>query len=183
MNTIKRTILAALMLSGVGAALGGAAFARGAGDMMEMGGEGMGPMAMFDFVAVDADKDGKVTEAELQTYRAAEVAGIDADKDGKITAAELKSMHMVRLEARATEMADRMIARLDSDGDGALTAAELSARPAPAGMFDRIDADGDGAVTEAEIAAAREAMMAGRDGGKGGRHGGHPRGWFFGGDN
>lgn len=179
MTTTGKTVLAALLLS----ALGGAAFARGA-DGMGMG-DGMGPMAMFDFTAVDADKDGKVTQAELQAFRAAEVAGIDADKDGKITAAELKAMHMVRLEARATEMADRMIARLDSDGDGALTAAELAARPAPAGMFDRIDADADGAVTEAEIAAAREKMMAMRGGdGEGGRRGGgHHRGWFFGGDN
>ncbi|AWB47943.1 hypothetical protein HYN69_04910 [Gemmobacter aquarius] len=184
MTTTKKTVLAALMLSVLGGvSLGGAAFARGA-DGMEMG-DGMGPMAMFDFAAVDADKDGKVTEAELQAFRAAEVAGIDADKDGKITAAELKAMHMVRLEARATEMADRMIARLDADGDGTLTAAELAARPAPAGMFGRIDADGDGAVTEAEIAAAREKMMAMRGGdGEGGRRGGgHHRGWFFGGGN
>ncbi len=198
MNTTGKTIFAALMLSVVG----GAALARGAGDMsgMGMGGagiggagmggmgdEGMGPMAMFDFAAVDADKDGKITEAELQAHRAAEVAGIDADKDGKISADELKAMHMARMEDRATEMSTRMIERMDSDGDGLLTVAEMAARPAPVRMFGMIDADGDGAVTEAEIAAAQEKMTEMRGSGEGGRgeggHRGRHHGWFFGGDN
>lgn len=192
MNTTGKTILAALMLT----VAGGAAFARGAGDrtgdgagmmggMME--GDGMGPMAAFDFAAADADKDGKITQAEMAALRAAEVAGIDADKDGKISTAELKAMHMARMEARATRMADEMVARMDSDGDGALTAAEMAARPAMPWLFDMIDADGDGAVTEAEIADARARMeerMGGNGDGEGkGGHGGHHRGWFFGGDN
>lgn len=181
MNTTGKTVLAALMLS----ALGGAAFARGPGmeGGMEGGmGGGMGPMAMFDFAAVDADKDGKVTEAELDAFRAAEVAGIDADKDGKITLDELKTMHMARMDERATVMAERMIERLDSDADGALSAAELAARPAPMPIFERIDADGDGALTEAEIDAARGRMSEMGHGGESGHRGNH-RGWFFGGEN
>lgn len=194
MSMTKRTVFAALLVS----ALGGAALAQDApegmmgGGMMgegPMGGRMMegGPFGGFDFAAVDTDKDGKITQAEMQAWRAAEVAGVDADKDGKLSADELKAMQMKRMEERATDMATKMVERMDADGDGLLSAAELAARPGPAMMFDRIDADGDGAVTEEEIAAARAAMMdrvgeghgRGRGEGRDG-HGHGMRGWFFG---
>ncbi|MBC2837091.1 EF-hand domain-containing protein [Gemmobacter straminiformis] len=163
------------------------------------GGEGMGPMAQFDFAAIDADKDGKITQAEMTAWRASQVIGVDADKDGKLSADELKAMHMARMEERAANMATQMIERLDVDGDGLLGVEEMAARPGPAMMFDRIDADGDGAVTQEEVDAARAAMaeMRGQGMGEGrgmgegmGRgmgagHGmgeghGRMRGWFFG---
>lgn len=177
---IKVSVLAALLASAVGVA----AYARGPGDMMGdmMGGEdGMGPMAAFDFAAVDADKDGKITEAEMQAWRAAEAAKIDADKDGKLSTDELTAMHMARMQERAADMAGRMVTALDSDGDGLLSAAEMAARPMPAMLFGKLDADGDGAVTEAEIAAARDRMAEMRDGeGRGpGRHGRGGHGWMF----
>lgn len=193
MSMTKRTVFAALLVS----ALGGAALAQ-EGPMGGMMGGGMGdgpmggpmmeggPFGGFDFAAVDADKDGKITEAEMQAWRAAQVAGVDADKDGKLSADELKAMQMARMEERAANMASKMVERMDADGDGLLSAAELAARPGPAMMFDRLDADGDGAVTEAEIDAARAEMMdrmGGPDGheGRGGHgHGGRMRGWFFG---
>lgn len=196
MRLSKTTMMAALLLS----VAGGAAMARGMGDMAGMEG-GMGGMEMmmpggpgadglepgFDFAAVDADKDGKVTQAELQAFRAARVATVDADKDGKLSEDEVKAMVLARMTARAEDMASAMIERMDSDGDGFLTAAELAAPPAPTRLFDRIDADGDGAITEDEIAAAREAMAemrGGRGEGPRGGHHGHGRGWFFfGGDN
>ena len=67
-----QNILTALALAAVtGAAFSSAALAdRGPmGDMpgMEMGMGGPGPH--FDFATVDADKDGKVTEAELTACR------------------------------------------------------------------------------------------------------------------
>lgn len=195
MNTTRKTILAALLLT----AVGGAALARGPGDMMGggmMGGmdEGMGPMAQFDFAALDTDKDGKITQAEMTAWRAAQVVGVDADKDGKLSADELKAMNMARMEERAANMATQMIARLDVDGDGLLGVEEMAARPGPAMMFDRIDADGDGAVTQEEVDAARAAMAEMRGQGMGGQgmgegrgmmgeghgHGGRMRGWFFG---
>ena len=73
MSMTKRTVFAALLVS----ALGGAALAQ-EGPMGGMMGGGMGdgpmggpmmeggPFGGFDFAAVDADKDGKITEAEMQ---------------------------------------------------------------------------------------------------------------------
>lgn len=179
--TAKTPILAALALA---ALTGSAALA----ERMPMMGEGMmgGPEGAFDFAAVDADKDGKITRAEMDAHRAAEVTAVDADRDGKLSATELQAMILARMTARATAMATAMMTGMDQDGDGLLTAAELAVRPGPAMLFDRADADGDGAVTEAEIAALRDDMgghMGGGDGEGRGHHGRGGHGWFgFGGD-
>jgi hypothetical protein len=132
--------------------------------------EGLGPFPLLDFAAIDADKDGKITKAELEAHRAARVAAVDADKDGKLSATELKAQAMERAAARADEMVARMIERHDSDGDGLISAAEMAAGPAPGDIFDRIDRDGDGAISMAEAEAARDHMARrmGRHHGRGG---------------
>ena len=174
-------LMAVLALSG--AALSTAAMADRMGEG-PMGGMG-GPMAGLDFAAVDADKDGKITTAEMDAYRSAQVTAADADKDGKISAAELSAMHMARMQERAERMAARMIERHDADGDGMLTAAEMLTRPAPDRLFEMADTDGDGALSEAEIDAARDRMAEMREGrGKGRGHGkgegrGQQGGGFF----
>ncbi len=122
---------------------------------------------MFPFETVDADKDGKVTQAELDAYRSAEATAMDANADGKLSVEELTAAQVQRLTARATDHATNMVERLDTDGDNMLSAAELAARPMPAMLFNRVDADGDGAVTEEEI----EAMQAKAGDRKKGRHG------------
>jgi EF hand len=147
-------------------------------DMGPRGGRGMG----FDFTAMDADKDGKVTEAEIAAFRAAQIAGLDADGNGLISAAEMTAQIEKQMSQRAADMAAARIAAQDVDGDGSLSVEELASRPVQAGLFDRIDADGDGAITQAEAEAAqaqmRERSADMRDGdGKGwgkrhGRHGG-----------
>jgi Ca2+-binding EF-hand superfamily protein len=95
-------------------------------------------------------------------------------------------MQVKRMQARADDMAARMIERLDSDGDGLLTAAEFAARPAPDRLMEMADTDGDGALSEAEIDAAQEHMAEMRGPGDGHGHGrGHGHGgWkrWFGGD-
>lgn len=126
------------------------------GDTMGFGGDGA--FLRFDFAAIDADRDGKITRAELEAHRTARVAAVDADKDGKLSAAELKAQAMERAGTRADEMAARMIERHDSDGDGLISAAELAAGPAPMDIFDRIDADKDGAISADEAEAARKFM-------------------------
>lgn len=181
-----RTILTAVALAALtGVSFSSAALAergpKGGMEGMEMGGPGMGMGPRFDFAAVDADKDGKVTEAELTAWRAAEAGKIDANKDGKLSAEELAAARLAEMTARATEMATRMVADLDTDGDGLLTAAEMAARPGPARMFDHADADGDGAVTQAELDAMRAEGPRGdgeRRGHHGGGHGGG-HGWRF----
>ncbi|MCU0899018.1 MAG: histidine kinase [Cypionkella sp.] len=137
-----------------------------------MGGMG-GGMPMMDFTAMDADKDGKVTEAELTAHRAAQIAAVDSDGDGFLTAAELAAAHVKAATERAEARATQMIEHRDADGDGKLSAAEMTVRPMPARLFERLDADQDGALTEAELAAARDRMQDARGEGGRGKHRGH----------
>jgi Ca2+-binding EF-hand superfamily protein len=123
---------------------------------------GQGAMSSFNFDQLDADKDGKVTEAEIAASRAARVKAADANGDGLMSAEELAAMQLAEMTERATAMAAEMIARMDSDGNGLLSAAEMAARPGPARLFDRIDTDGDGAISRAEADAAAEKMAEGR---------------------
>lgn len=148
-------------------------------DGMDMGGPGMAAM----FQTLDADKDGKVTQTELDAHHAARVAEVDANKDGLLSADELAQMQIKAFTERATRMSAKMIVRLDSDGDGLLSAAEILAGPGPVMMLDRLDTDGDGAITEAEMLAAQD-RMDGRGGDMGhgmkGGHRGHHGGGFWG---
>ncbi len=136
------------MMDDEGAMMGG----MGRGGMMEMrGGMGMGPGAHIDFGAADANQDGKLTEDELKTWQAAQVASIDADKDGKLSADEISGFAMAQVRSRIAEHASTMVARLDTDGDGLLSSAELLARPLAMPDFSRLDRNGDGSVTEDEL--------------------------------
>ena len=125
--TKSRTLMTALALAAVtGATLSTAAFADrmgGMGDGMGME-EGMGPMGgmgQIDFATVDADKDGKITPAEVDAFRAAEVTAADTDKDGKLQATEIAAMPEDR-RARQIEA--------DTNKDGTLDRAELTAAAA-----------------------------------------------------
>ena len=174
-----------------------AALPSQAQDEMGMGGQGMGEEGMMtdgpgagpmvDFATLDADKDGKVTRAEITAARTARVTAADANSDGKLSVDEIAAMQMARMTQRANDRATRMVAELDVDGDGMLTVSELIVRPMPDRMFDRLDTDGDDAISQAEIDAMRATMqdrMQGRRGhGHGGNGQGHKGGWFGGGDN
>ena len=161
--------------------LGSAAMA----DRMREGGP-MGGMMMqgpfggpeFDFDAVDADKDGKITPEEFKAHRAAALAAVDADKDGKITAEELTAHHMRRAEAMAKARAPEMLKDMDADGDGVVTVTELQASGPQmrAKMLRRIDTDGDGAVSKAELEAMQARMAEGGHEGKRGGKRGHGHG-------
>lgn len=138
-------------------------------------GEGMmgdGPMAgpAFDFAAIDADGDGKITQEELSAHRAAELAALDADGDGFVTGEEMAARIRTQMQERMAERATRQLERFDADGDGKVAIAELPEAGIGERMFAAIDADGDGAITEAEITAARAEL--GRMGGRMGRMGG-----------
>mgnify|MGYP005845394363 CR=1 FL=1 len=109
------------------------------------------------FERLDADGDGKVTRAEIDAARAADLATYDANRDGVLSVEEFAELHAARTR-------DRMVRHfqfLDADGDGKVTEAEMEA-PA-ARMLRRLDADGDGAVTREEVAEARRGM-GGRQG-------------------
>lgn len=168
---MKLTALAMATLAGAlvaTTALADRGFGMGEGMRGEgmMGGQGMmqgaGPFANFDFAAIDADKDGKITEAEITAWRAAEAKALDADGDGLISADELAAMEMKNMAGRMKDRAAQMVARLDTDGDGKLSAAEMASRPVSTKLFDRLDANSDGALSQEELDAAKARMAEGR---------------------
>lgn len=127
-----------------------------------------GPMQMFDFDAVDADKDGKITAEEFAAFRTAEFAKSDTNSDGQISADELAAKHIADATARAAEMSAKMIERMDENADGQISPEEMENGPRPVSMFERADADSDGALTKDEIEDAMTKMR--------GRHGRHGKG-------
>jgi hypothetical protein len=140
-------------------------------DNMDREGMGGGDQMMggpdFDFAAIDADKDGKISQGEVTVFRAARVAAADANQDGKLSVEEISAMNMAAMEKAAAKMAQRMMDRLDTDGDKLLSAAELIDRPMPADLFERVDTNSDGFIDMAEAEAARQRMA------ERGRHGKH----------
>ena len=162
---MSKNKLAGSALILVAALMGAAAYAQDATPAKPMHGP-------FDFATLDADKDGKVTKAEVEAFRAAKVKAMDANADGKISADELSAARIAAATDRIKARSAEMVKALDSDGDGMLSAAEMAARPGPERLFDRIDANGDGAVTQDEVDAAQKAMHE-KHGWGHGKHGKH----------
>ena len=105
------------------------------------------------FTRLDANKDGFVTDAEVQAAQARHAekrqdkmekraenydpakmfARLDSNKDGKVTKAEAEAVRASHAEAKgkAPRGADHLFARADSNKDGAPTLAEMQAMPRP----------------------------------------------------
>lgn len=122
------------------------------------GKDGPGPMPMLNFDAIDADKDGNITTAEFDAYRAAEFAKADANSDGQVSAEELAAKQVADMTARAAEMATKMIGRMDENADGQLSAEEMANGPRAPSMFERADADGNGSISKEEAEAMQDKM-------------------------
>ena len=141
---------------------------------LAFGGRGDAMGGPFDFDAVDANKDGKLSAEEMAAFQQARLAGMDADKDGFVTTGELQAFFLARISERAEAMAKSRIERQDADKDGRLSLAELTTAPRAEKIFARIDGDGDGAISRAEMDAAKapmQDMRQGRDRHKGGLFG------------
>jgi hypothetical protein len=114
----------------------------------EHGGRHGGPGGMFggemmrDLMArIDTDGSKSVTQAEIDTYLAAQLAAADTSKDGTVDLAEFEPVFNAMMRAHAV----RAFQGLDADGDGKVTAAELDARFGDA--VERMDRNGDGALS------------------------------------
>lgn len=105
------------------------------------------------FEALDADKDGKLTQAELDAHKAQEFTKADTNGDGKLSSDEMLARATAKRAEHMSKRVAKMIERVDTDGDGMLSAAELQDMPRGKGMFKRMDADGDGVITGEEFAA------------------------------
>lgn len=177
----KRTLGYTLALAAiVGGGLGSAAVADRMREDRPMGSlEVIGPIdgPNFDFAAIDADKDGKITVTELKAFRAAKLKAADADGNGQISEDELVAFRLRDIEQAIRAHVKSELADMDVDGDSAVSVTELQATPNRAlRFFERIDADGDGAVSQAEIDAAKARMAEMRKGMGPGRHGKGMRG-------
>ncbi len=144
----------------------------------------MDSTTMFD--ALDADKDGNVTQAEVDAAKAARFAQADTNSDGKLDEAEMlaqaetmRTEHMATMmERMKTELPKRiahMMIDLDANSDGFITVDELGDK-GMGRMFDHLDANSDGSISQAE-ANAMHQQMQGRMGNHGGGHG-QRHGWF-----
>jgi len=105
------------------------------------------------FGHLDANKDGFVTDAEIQAVQAKHMekreakmeqraehfdpakmfARLDTNKDGKVTKAEADAVRASHAQAKgkAPHGADHLFARVDTNKDGAITLAEMQAMPRP----------------------------------------------------
>jgi Ca2+-binding EF-hand superfamily protein len=82
-----------------------------------------------------------VTQAEIDTFRAAQLSAADTSGDGSVSLDEFATVYFARIRP---QMVDAFQA-CDDDGDGAITSAELEARFA--NVVSRLDRDGDGALS------------------------------------
>lgn len=94
---------------------------------------------------MDANHDGKVTQAEIAAFEAARRAEIDTNHDGKITPEELQAY---REKLRQQRMAERF-ARMDTNGDGVVSDQEYAA--AQTWRLARLDRNGDGVIAGNEM--------------------------------
>lgn len=99
------------------------------------------PYTIEDIAAYDADKDGKFSESEYKTFKAAKKASFlesyDADKSGKLDDAEKEI-------AKKTLLAQRL-EQFDTDKNGELDLTEKKAM-----TFKKFDFDGDGKLSPTE---------------------------------
>ncbi len=125
------------------------------------------------FEMLDANKDGKLTQVEMDAHKAQEFAKADTNGDGKLSSEEMLARAAAQQGARMGKRVARMMERVDTDNDGMLSAAELEAMPRGKGTFNRMDADKDGTITAEEFAAHKpgRGMRDGKHRGSGERSG------------
>jgi len=115
---------------------------------------------MSGFAAMDANSDGRISDAEHATATRKMFIEMDADKDGKVTAAEMEAAH-VKVTGKPARKGDKSavekIRAIDTDGDGMLTAEEHGAGARKIMLV--MDTDKDGFLSPAELKAGQAAML------------------------
>ena len=109
---------------------------------------------------MDTNGDGRISPEEHAAGVARMFESMDADKDAKVTAAEMESAH-TRLTggkpAAGEKSAAEKIKVIDTDGDGTLSRGEHTS--GAKAMFDRQDTNKDGFLSREELAAGRAIKM------------------------
>ena len=73
-----------------------------------------------EFKAIDTDRDGKLSEAEIRAFAAARTAEMDTNKDGVISPEEMRAFH----DKQREKMRLARLARMDDNKDGIVSAEE-----------------------------------------------------------
>ena len=120
------------------------------------------------------DVEQPVTKAEISAKLDSDYADMDADKDGKVTAAEIDARLVKSAEAKIElikKERDAAFAKLDINGDGNISRAEFDEKaklptakePDAKPVLERFDADKDGAITLEEFRTPTLANFAKMD--------------------
>ena len=105
----------------------------------------------------DTDKDGKLTQAELDKSRADRLRKFDSNKDGKLTLQEYEALWADAMRSRMV----RNFQRHDTDGDAVVTTEEFGARFT--NMIKRLDRNEDGALSLDDRPRPYEGRRGGHD--------------------
>ncbi len=125
-----------LIAAGLAAGLAGTAFV----DASRAGG-GRGPSLIERF---DTDRDGKLTQAEIDQARDDRLARFDTDGDGRLSLKEFQALWLDHMRERMVDS----FQNLDNDGNGAITGPEY--RDPFASIVAYKDKNGDGALERGE---------------------------------
>ena len=100
-----------------------------------------GPGGHAMLAGLDADGNGEITQAEIDSVRAARFARHDGNGDGALDFEEFAALYAEAMRARA----ERVFERMDEGGDAAISADEYD-RPF-ADLVERMDRNGDGVLS------------------------------------
>ena len=121
------------------------------------GKRGGGGMMRQILQKIDADGDGAVTQAEIDTFRSAMVTEADASGDGNISLAEFETIYLQMIRNKMVDA----FQRLDEDGDGMVTQAEMDAKFG--NIVERMDRNDDGKLDRGDR-RGHDRKGHGRDG-------------------
>jgi len=116
------------------------------------------------YQSLDINADGLITldEAQVHPRFAARFGEIDANRDGQLDQAEMNT-HREQMRAEKRVRAEERWKAADQDGDGVISRDEAASMPRMAQHFDRLDADTDGRVSREEMRQSRERYQQQRN--------------------
>ena len=134
--------------------------------------QGAGTTLADRWKQADRDGSGTVSRAEAQGFRQLLEAfdAIDTDRNGELTPAEVRAWRAAKKQSRSQRPLGffEQFAAGDADRDGAISRAEAESRlPRVAANFDAIDTDRDGRISREELRVwieKRRAAKTARDG-------------------